>query len=158
MWESSIVIIILAWYLTKCSLLKEISRLDEIENNYTLFLLVSLHILKLYYYILLISLLVIVFMNMVKIVFLEQVATASGGRYPFSIEKFLRDILRFYSDKKLLKFHLFMFLCINIVCYIAVIHIMKDVKNMNAVKSQLSLLFNSILMLVLILMVWLFRS
>lgn len=148
--DTSILILVIAWSITKTKFLKEVDLLQASDNRHTLYLLTVSHVLNMYYYCVTISVILILLFYLLKILLLEQIANAAGGTYPFSVESWLKRLLHFTTSKTHLVFHLVMFVVINIMYYVAIMFIINTKTDKKQRKTQLSFLFDLVLVIYIV--------
>ena len=157
--DGTIIIFVLSWIIMKRKYNKNISsQLKQIDNKYTLFLVILLYILQLYFYCIMLSIFFIMFMQLVKVLLLEQFAKLANGKYLFSVESFSKSVIYLYTSKPHMTFNLMMFLILVTYTFTA-IFTMNDDPNENIRKNQMSYILDMVLTIYITLYVmWIISS
>jgi hypothetical protein len=140
--DGTMIILLLAWAKVKHSFNYEVDVfLDQNPSNYSIFLVMMLYLLTIYYYALLITLLLVLFAYVFKTVILSQFAKMANGEYPVSVEAFMRRITLYVTSRPHIIYNIVLFIVLSIFVYVASIFLVqKDQKTDR--KKQVNMIMN----------------
>jgi hypothetical protein len=158
--DGTLLIFIVSWSLMKVKFSRNIeNQLKQVHNKHTLFLVLLLYILQMYFYIILISLFAILLLQLFKLVILEQFAKLANGYYFFSVEKLSRKLMYFFTSKPHLIFNITMLVIIILYTYLNTMFMLGDETDPKTKKIQLIFMLDMIITIYAIAyLVWLCSS
>jgi hypothetical protein len=106
-------------------------------------------IIQIYFFTLLYSLAICVFLLLIKYTILEQIANIADGQFPYSTEKLIKNILSFMMNSSELKFFITSFICLIIAMFIMIYFIIPRETINEILHEQILYLFDFVILFIL---------
>jgi hypothetical protein len=144
--DGTLLIFIASWSLMKLKFSKNIeNQLKQVHNKHSLFLILLLYILHMYFYCILISIFAILLLLLFKLLILEQFAKLADGKYFFSVESLSRKLVYFFTSKPHIIFNVSMFFIIILYTYLTTMFMLGDETDIKIKKTQLIFMLDMII-------------
>jgi hypothetical protein len=144
--DGTLLIFIASWSLMKLKFSKNIeNQLKQVHNKHSLFLILLLYILHMYFYCILISIFAILLLLLFKLLILEQFAKLADGKYFFSVESLSRKLVYFFTSKPHIIFNVSMFFIIILYTYLTTMFMLGDETDIKIKKTQLVFMLDMII-------------
>ena len=146
--DISMIVFVYCWSIVRRNFFKQkkdITSTNTIPNKFLLFLFLTQMVLHVFLMTMVYSLFIVSILLLIKITLLEQISNVSAGKYPYSTEKLIQEILSFLGNKNNMMFYIQLFLAYSLVLFFAISFVLPYEREQYILHSQIQHLFDGFL-------------
>lgn len=160
--DISMIVFVYCWSIVRRNFVKQkkdITSTNTIPNKFLLFLFLTKMVLQVFFMTMVYSLFIVSILLLIKITLLEQISNVSAGKYPYSTEKLIQEILSFLGNKNNMMFYIQLFLAYLLVLFLTISFVLPYEREQFILHSQIHHLFDGFLVFTMTwYIIWKFSS